>query len=178
MDEYVLTDVLEGSFVGMPSWLIIMRKPDGTNHGHTLPKHTLDARAIEHDIDPKERELLFDVVVHEAWAVDPLDEIRVAKYGDPAVALGLTVPTLAGGEIGVNCFSADTLADAQTAHLARFSHCQSGIVTVRRKLRQVDSILKHVEDDWSCAHIEKGFRAERKMVRNEVREARRAAANR
>ena len=179
MKEYVLQQAIEHYVGRVPTWMFIMSKPDGTNHGHVMPRMTLDARAIEYDIDIEDRETLLDIAIHEAWMVHPEDEMYLQRRGpDPAIALGLTVPTLRGGEIGVTCHTADTLADGRAAHMARLEHCKSGIVTVTKRLRQVDSILKHREEMRSCAGIEDSFRTARRFGRQQVREARRAAANR
>ena len=179
MDEYVLTQADSGFAAGGPAWRFMMVKPDGTFHAHIMPAHTLDARAIEYGIDVAERERLLEIAIHEAWMVHPLDESRLAQYGpDPAVAHGLTVPDGRGGQIGVTCHTADTIPDGHDAHVSRLEHCQRGIVKARIKLRLVDSILKHREDDWACAHIENEFRGARRGARKLVAEARRAAENR
>ena len=57
MKEYVLKDASEGRIGNTPAWRFIMTKPDGTHHGHIMPTHTLDARAIEYDWKKEHKKL-------------------------------------------------------------------------------------------------------------------------
>jgi len=170
----------------MPCWRVVQEKPDGTMHCHIMPKHTLEARAIEYGVDREDTETLWDIAIHEPWMVHPYDLASVAKAGgDPAVALGLVVPSPRGYEaiapgdpIGVTCHTAETVADGLAAHLARLGHCKSELVLVQDKKSLRRPCLKHREDDWTQAHIEDTFRMARKSERRKIAEARRAAAKR
>jgi hypothetical protein len=157
MDTYVTTEVNEGiAGKDTPAWHILLLKPDGTLHGHVMPKHTLVARSIEYGID--DEEVLWDIAIHEPFMVHPYDQMYLAKYGpDPAVALGLG---------GVTCHTGLTIADGRAAHLARLDHCKKTIVSVEDVLALRRPILDHREPLRVHATIEDGFRAARKEVRN------------
>lgn len=169
-----------------PCWRVVMDRPDGGIHCHIMPKITLEARSIEYGIDREDTESLWDIAIHEPWMVHPYDLVAVAKAGgDPAAALGLTVPSPRGFEmiapgtpIGVTCHTAETIEDGRAAHLARLAHCKSEIVVVRDKKALRRPCLKHREDEWTQAHIEDTFRTARKIERSRITEARRAATNR
>jgi hypothetical protein len=169
-----------------PCWRIVYERPDGALHCTVMPKLTLEARSIEYGIDREDTEALWDIATHEPWMVHPYDLASVAKAGgDPAVPLGLVVPsprgyeTIAPGDpIGVTCHTAETIADGRAAHLARLEHCKSELVVTQDKKALRRPCLKHREGDWTQAHIEDTFRTARKFERIKVAEARRVAEKR
>jgi hypothetical protein len=162
-----------------PGWLVGLAKPDGTMHSHHMPKLTLVARSVEYGIDIEDEETLWDVAIHEPFMVHPYDEMYLAVHGpDPAVALGLVVPSAPGGQMGVTCYTADTIEDARTAHLARLDHCRQSIVVVTDRKNHRAPVLKHREPWQVEAYIENSFRAARKAEARRIKEARSAAAKR
>jgi hypothetical protein len=151
MKEYVVTSV-ETYWPNETTecWYITMRKPDGTDHIHIFPKHTLEARAAEYDI--ADIDTLLDIVLHEPWAPHPSDSMTAQD--DPALALGLTRPApqgrgkLAPGQPeGVTLHTAATIPQARQAHLARIAWAKANAVRVTPPRGAGRDPLQQIRDD-------------------------------
>lgn len=118
-----------------PCWQLMMLKPDGYGHGITFPKQTLEYRAGEYGIDPDDVETLLDVVLHEPFLPDLSDP--ASHPADPAWQLGVKGRALfplgrirAGDTVPADLWTASSIDDARTAHLARINHVKTNIVRV------------------------------------------------
>jgi hypothetical protein len=116
-------------------WQLMMLKPDGFGHGYLFPKATLEYRAGEYGIDPEDTETLLDIVLHEPFLPDLSDP--ASHTSDPAWQLGVRGHALhplgrirAGDMVPADLWTASTIDDARTAHLARIDHVKSNIVRV------------------------------------------------
>lgn len=111
---------------GGRGWRVDMRKPDGTLHCHAFPWSAIEWRMAEYSLDSVEEAL--DMVLHEPYAVDPLDTFRDAAGRDPAARAGMTV-RLAGKVAAepVRLHNAPTIADAREAHRLRIADAKTRV---------------------------------------------------
>lgn len=108
-----VTETTSGS--GRPCWTVLYEDAEGLFHSHTFPKETLEWRIAEYDLDPDDVDQLLDVVLHEPWLNDPEDP----RHEDPAPP-GL-VAGIGRAGAPVTLFTAASIDDARTAHLARIA---------------------------------------------------------
>lgn len=135
-DNYTVTRVNE--YYPNPNtacWQMRLLKPDGNGHGYIFPKATLEYRAGEYGIDPDDVETLLDIVLHEPFLPD-LSEPD-SHPTDPAWQMGVKGRALfplgrirAGDAVPADLWTADSIDDARTAHLARIDHVKANIVRV------------------------------------------------
>lgn len=149
-------------------WQVYHRKPDGTFFAHAFPLHTLDARAVEYDVDIAERDVLWDMVIHEPFMVEPSDELAVATFGDPAENLAIRARGRARSIVVPNtCHTAPNAARALAAHQARVLHCKNEIAVVEDPKVRRDPILRHPIDREFVAR----YRDEHQKLREATRGA-------
>lgn len=105
-------------------WRVDMRKPDGSIHCHAFPPSAIEWRMAEYGLGSVDEAL--DMVLHEPFAVDPLDTFRDAAGRDPAARAGLTV-RLAGKAAAepVRLHNAPTIAAAREAHRLRIADAKT-----------------------------------------------------
>jgi hypothetical protein len=128
MDIYEVRDAqATTTSQGTPIWMVSMRKPDGTLHCHTFPPAAIEWRMAEYGLDTVDEAL--DMVLHEPWAVDPLDPLSARD--DPAARAGMTVLRAGGAGVEpIRLHNAPTIADARAAHRLRIADAKTR-VTVR-----------------------------------------------
>lgn len=182
--ELTMVDLTE-TYVGRtPAFQALFEKPDGSYHQHTMPRHTLAARSVEHDIPLDAVDIIWDVVVHEPFAVSPEDETSVKAYGfDPAALVGLVAPNLGRNSfrlwdelIGVDCFRAETIDDGRDATLLRSDLCQHRHTLIRDPKGVRLPALRYRQDKNWIAWYKDDFAQAREATLAQVREALRAAA--
>jgi hypothetical protein len=148
-DEYEVTNVAETEISslapgvpGTPAYVVSMRKPDGEMHHHTMPKHTIAAKAIEYGMDSEaDFDEVVDMILHEP--------------GDPAVLAGYF--TKIGGQVvAASLHTAETIKDAREAEQLRTQYAKEHNVRIHFP-------PEHNNKLWA-AH-----RAERKAVREGTR---------
>lgn len=107
-------------------WRVDMRKPDGSLHCHSFPPKAIEWRMAEYGLDSVDEAL--DMVLHEPYAVDPLDTFRDAAGLDPVARAGMTV-RLAGKAAAepVRLHNAPTIADAREAHRLRIADAKTRV---------------------------------------------------
>jgi hypothetical protein len=157
-DEYEVTNVAETEISslapgvpGTPAYVVSMRKPDGEMHHHTMPKHTIAAKAIEYGMDSEaDFDDVVDMILHEPFAPN------AGEPGDPAVLAGYF--TKIGGQVvAASLHTAETIKDAREAEQLRTQHAKEHNV-------RINFPPEHSNKLWA-AH-----RAERKAVREGTRE--------
>lgn len=105
MDTYLVTEVREyRPDSKTPCWMLVMTRPDGETHLHVMPKHTIDCRMAEYDVDA---ETALDMALHEPFAA------RLRPHGE--------VPVL---------FTAPTVTEARDAHMALLQRAKDEVVQV------------------------------------------------
>lgn len=107
-------------------WRVDMRKPDGSLHCHAFPPKAIEWRMAEYALNSVDEAL--DMLLHEPYAVDPLDRFRDAASRDPAARAGMTV-RLAGKAAAepVRLHNAPTIADAREAHRLRIADAKTRV---------------------------------------------------
>lgn len=143
MDEYVVQSAEKTwNSQGVPIWLVSMLKPDGTIHCHAFPPPAVEWRMAEYQLDSVDEAL--DMVLHEPFAVDPLD--RFQKLPDPAARAGM-VTRLPGraSEEPVRLHNAPTIADAREAHRLRIADAKARVQVTppKGKPDPLDIIRQH-----------------------------------
>lgn len=127
MDTYdVLAAEATTTASGAPIWMVSMRKPDGSIHCHVFPPSIIEWRMAEYGLDSVDEAL--DIVLHEPYAVDPLDSFRASAGRDPATQAGMTVRLAGKGAAEpVRLHNAPTIADAREAHRLRIADAKTRV---------------------------------------------------
>lgn len=114
-DEYVVLSVEEYTEeVSAPCWLIMMQKPDGTNHGYLFPQDTFEWRAAEYGTN--DFEVLLDIVLHEPF-LPPTTARRAMETGRD---VDTTKPL----------YLSESTQEARYNHLARVERAKAEMVRV------------------------------------------------
>lgn len=92
---------------GRPCWQITLLRPDGAKHLHLMPGATLEWRAAEYGVDPKDVDTLLEIVLHEPHMQTVDNPQHGPRYADS----------------GPDLWTADSTDAARTAHLARVQAC-------------------------------------------------------
>lgn len=134
-EEYVCKSVSEVIAPGSNERLLVFsqEKPDGTMHHYMVPKHSIEARAIEYDMDPVEDfDLVLDIVLHEPFVNDYDSE-------DPAAEEGYTTE-VDGRLVNATLWTAETIQDAREAHILRVEKAQREHTRVKISPTLVDQV--------------------------------------
>jgi len=182
--ELVMLDLVETHIGRTSAFQALFEKPDGTYHQHVMPKHTIAAWSVEQDIPLDATDVIWDLIVHEPFAVSPEDEMSVQAYGfDPAELVGLVAPNLGRNRVrgwaeltGVDCFRAETTGDARDATLLRYDLCQHRHTLIRDPKEVRLAALRYRQDKNWIAWYKDDFAQAREATQAQVREALRAAA--
>ncbi len=174
---------LEEQWIGRTeAFSAFFEKPDGTYHQHVMPKHTIAAWSVEQGIPLDATDALWDLIVHEPFAVSPEDHLSIVPYGfDPAELVGLVAPNLGRNKtrgwaepIGVDCFRAETTDDSREATLLRYDLCQHKHTAVLDPKGIRTPVLRYRQDKNWIAWYKDDFARARETVQAQVREALRA----
>lgn len=125
MDTYEVQEVgMTTNGQGAHTWLVSLLKPDGTIHCHAFPPSAIEWRMAEYQLDSIDEAL--DMVLHEPWAVDPMDTFQ--KLPDPAAQAGMVtrLPGRASDE-PVRLHNAPTITDAREAHRLRIADAKTRV---------------------------------------------------
>src|SRR5690349_765138 len=115
-----------------------MRKSDGEMHHHIMPKHAIEARALEYDLDPEaDFDRVLDIMLHEPFAPNP------GEPHDPAVAAGYHTK-IGGLPVAATLHTAETIQDAREAELLRTEWAKQNSVRIK--------IPKEHRDDLRSRH--------------------------
>lgn len=144
-DEYVVMGIQDTTIDPImhgqqtePAFQVSMRKPDGTLGHHIMPKHAIEARALEYDLDPDaDFDTVLDIILHEPHAPN------AGEPHDPAVEAGYHTK-IRGMAVAASLHTAETIKDAREAELLRTQWAKDNAVRIKIPKEHRDELLsKH-----------------------------------